>query len=119
MNPGELRTSSRLVASVITIGLGFYLKGTAPGAETSWWPYVLMGYGVVSSLLTWALGGISRTEFGLAGSAVTALLCIPPAWFGGQWLAPSAYGVLAYGAWMLIGINLVHLLIAVGLRGRK
>jgi hypothetical protein len=119
MNPGELRTSSRLVASVITIGLGFYLKDTAPGSETSWWPFVLMGYGVVSSLLTWTLGGIGRSEFHLVGSALTALLCIPPAWFGGRWLASSAYDTLAYGAWILIGISVLHLLIAIGLRGRK
>ena len=119
MNPGELRTSSRLVASVITIGLGYYVKDTAPGSETSWWPYALMGYGVVSSLLTWTLGGVSRTEFGLAGSLFTAALCIPPTWFGGSWFASSAYGTLAYGAWILIGISVLHLLIAIGLRGRK
>jgi hypothetical protein len=119
MNPGELRTSSRLVASVITIGLGAYLRSTAPGDETSWWPFALMGYGVVSSLLTWTLGGIGRSEFHLIGSALTALLCIPPAWFGGRWLAASAYGTLAYGAWILIGISVVHLLIAIGLRGRQ
>jgi hypothetical protein len=100
VNPGELRTSSRLVASVITIG-----------------PYALMGYGVVSSLLTWTLGGVSRTEFGLAGSLFTAALCIPPTWFGGSWFASSAYGTLAYGAWILIGISVIHILIAVGLRG--
>lgn len=119
MNPSELRTSSRLVASVITIGVAFYLKDTPPGAETSWWSYALMGYAVVSSLLTWTLGGISRTEFSLAGSAATALICIPPAWFGGLWLLPTPYAFLAYGAWILVGINVVHLLIAIGLRGRK
>lgn len=108
-----MRITGPLLAAIIALALGAWFRHTSATASVSWWPYFVGGYGFLSAIVPWLVGGIEREELTLRYSVLIGVFVAIPLAVAAHWLRGSAYHSLAVACWVLIAGWGVHLLISV------
>ena len=113
MPRGELRTSGVLQAALIAGFLAWWLHDASAPAKT--WPFVVGGYALLAATAPWLAGGIDRDELGLRATAILGVVGALPFAAAAWALHDTPYRWLAIGFAALVGLWLVHVLVAVSL----